>query len=96
MEHYIDRDRESTISGTGSQLNVKDKKLQDPTNVANAFNNLFMTITEKFNMQQIEKGDTVSILKDSFPANFPSIKIIPITEIKSNIHSLKPKKIIML
>jgi len=41
------------------------------------------------NNQQIEKGDVISILTDSFPGNFPSIKIIPITqaEIRSTIHS---------
>jgi hypothetical protein len=62
--------------------------------MANAFNNFFITITEKLNIQQIEKGDAISILKDSFPGNFPSIKIIPITEaeIKSIIDSFKQKK----
>ena len=62
--------------------------------MANAFCNFLTTITEKFNMQQIQKGDAISILKDSFPLNFPRIKIIPITdaEIKSIMHSLKPKK----
>jgi len=39
-------------------------KLKDPVNVANTFCNFFTTITKKFNMQQIEKGDAVSILKD--------------------------------
>ena len=73
---------------------VNDKKLEDPTNVANAFNNSFITIIEKLNIQQTEKGDAVSILKDSFPGNFPCIKITPITEaeIKSIIYSLQPKK----
>jgi hypothetical protein len=28
---------------------------------------LFITITEKFNIQQTEKGDAISVLKDSFP-----------------------------
>jgi hypothetical protein len=44
-------------------------------------------------MQQIEKGDAISILKDSFPGNFPSIKIIPVieVEVKSIIHSLNQK-----
>jgi hypothetical protein len=62
--------------------------------VANAFNKFFLTIAEKLNMQQVEKADAISILKDAFPGNFPSIKIIPITEaeIKSIIHSLKLKK----
>ena len=62
--------------------------------MANAFNNFFITITEKLNIQQIEKGDAISILKDSFPGNFPSIKIIPITEaeVKNIIDSFKPKR----
>jgi hypothetical protein len=66
----------------------------DPKNVANAFNTFFLTITEKLNIQQVEKEDAVSFLEDSFPGNFPSIKTIPITEaeIKSIIHSLKQKK----
>jgi len=49
---------------------------------------------ENYNIQQIEKGVAISVLKDSFSRNSPSIKIIPITEadIKSTVHSLKPKK----
>jgi len=35
-------------------LLVNDEKLKDPTDVANAFHNLFITITEKLNNQQIE------------------------------------------
>jgi len=109
MEHYKERDRKSTFSGTGSHIQwnrfphsveqvptliVNDKKLKDPTNVVNAFNNSLKTITEKLNIQQTEKGNAVSVLKDSFPENFPSIKIIPITEaeIKNIIYSLKQKK----
>ena len=62
--------------------------------MANAFNNFFTTITEKLNIQQIQKGDAISILKDSFPGKFPSIKIIPITEaeIKGILYSLKPQQ----
>jgi len=36
-------------------LLVNDEKLKDATDVANAFNNFFTTITEKLNIQQIEK-----------------------------------------
>ena len=74
-------------------LLVKVGKLKDPTNVPKASNNFFITITEKWNIQQIEKGDD-PILKDSFPGNFSSIKIIAIivAGIKSIIHSPKPKK----
>jgi hypothetical protein len=72
---------------------VNDEKLKDPTSVANAFNDFFITITERLNTQQIQKGDANSILKDSFLAHFPSIKIIPvIEEIKSTTHSLKQNK----
>ena len=40
---------------------MNDKKLKNPTDVVNIFNNLFITITEKLNIQQIEKGDAISI-----------------------------------
>jgi hypothetical protein len=40
-------------------LLVDDEKLKDPINLANVFNNFFITITEKLNIQQIEKGDTI-------------------------------------
>ena len=33
---------------------VNDEKLKDPTDVASAFNNFFITFTEKLNSQQIE------------------------------------------
>ena len=71
-----------------------DEKLKNLTNAANTFNNLLTTIIEKLNSKQIERGDDVSNLKDSFPGNFGSIKIIPITEgeIKSIMHSLNKTK----
>jgi hypothetical protein len=40
-------------------LLVKDKKLKNPTNVANAFNKFFITINEKLNIQQSKKGDAI-------------------------------------
>jgi hypothetical protein len=74
-------------------LLVNNEKVTDPTMVANAFNNFFLTVTEKLNTQKPEKGDAILFLKDSFPGNFTSIKLIPVTatEIKSIIRSLKPK-----
>ena len=61
--------------------------------MANAFNNFFLTNSEKLNRYKSEKRDATSFLKDSFPGNFPTINIIPITEadIKSIISPLKPK-----
>jgi hypothetical protein len=61
--------------------------------VSNGFNNFSITIIKKLNIQQLKKGNATSNLKDSFLGNFPSIKIIPITEaeIKSIIHFLKQK-----
>jgi hypothetical protein len=50
-----------SVEQVPSHLTVNDKKLRDPTNMANAFNNSFITITEKL---KIEKGNAVSILKD--------------------------------
>jgi hypothetical protein len=74
-------------------LVVGNEKLKEPKSMANAFNNYFLTVAEKLNVQKFEKGDAISLLKESFPGIFPSIKIIPITEaeIKSIIRSLKPK-----
>jgi hypothetical protein len=34
-----------------SSLLVNDEKLQDPTNMINAFNKFFVTISEKLNIQ---------------------------------------------
>ena len=76
-------------------LLVNDEKLKDPTDVANAFHNFFITITEKLNNLQIQQnGDDNSVLKKFISWRFPKIKIIPITEdeIKSILHSQKPKK----
>jgi hypothetical protein len=40
--------------------------------MAIAFNNFFITITEKLNIQQIVKGDAISIAEDSLLGNFPA------------------------
>ena len=77
MDHYKETERESTFSSTSL---VNYEKLKDLRNVANAFNNLFLTITVKLNFQQIHKEDVILIPKDSVPRNLSSIKIIPITE----------------
>ena len=73
---------------------MNDEKLKDLADVADACYYFFITFTEKLNIPHIQKGYAIAILKDSFPGNFPSIKLIPITEaeIKSIIHSVKPKK----
>ena len=42
-----------------TSLLANDEKLKDPTNVANASNKFFITITEKLNIQQREKGDAI-------------------------------------
>jgi ribosomal protein L33 len=44
-------------------LLVNNEKLTDPSMVANAFNNFFLTFAEKLKTQKPEKGDVVSFLK---------------------------------
>jgi hypothetical protein len=92
MDHYKEREKVHSVEKVPTLL-MYDKNLKDPTDVANALNNFFVTNTGKLNIQQLNKRDAVTILKDSFPGNFPSIQTIPITEaeIKSIIHSLKKK-----
>jgi len=46
----------------------------DPTKMSSAFNNFFIMTAEKSYIQQIQKGDAISVLKDSFPGKFPSMK----------------------
>jgi len=69
-------------------------KLKDQKTVANVFNNFFLTTSEKLNRYKSEKKDTTLFLKDSFPGNFPTINIIPITEaeIKSIYNKLSQTK----
>jgi len=62
MEHYKERDRESTLSGKASHLTTNDEKFKDPIYIANAFNNLF-TITERLNTQHVKKADAIPILR---------------------------------
>ena len=95
MEHYKETGKVHSLEWVSSHLTCEWWKIKESNrHVASAFNNFFITITEKWNIQQTQKGDAISILKDSSPGNFPSIKIIPITdaEMKSIIHSLKPNK----
>jgi hypothetical protein len=61
------------------------KKKNYATLVASTFNNLFLIVTEKLNMQNPEKGDAISFLKYSLTGNFPSIKIIPTTETEEKV-----------
>jgi len=42
---------------------------------------IFITITEKLSIQQIEKRD-ITIVNDSFPGNFPGIKMVPIWKLR--------------
>jgi hypothetical protein len=70
---------------------MNDGKLKDPRNLVSAFNKFFLTVTEKWYIDHVEKEDAVSFLKDLFVGNFRSIKIIPITEaeIKCLLYFLK-------
>jgi hypothetical protein len=74
-----------------SLVNIGTTK--DQITVANTFNNIFLTTSEKLNLHKFEEGDAISFLNDSVPRNFPNINIIPISEaeIKSVISSLKQK-----
>jgi hypothetical protein len=56
---------------------VNDEKLKVLTNLANTFNNFFVTVTEHLNIEQVGKGYAISVLTDSFPGNFPQRKNDP-------------------
>jgi ABC-type taurine transport system substrate-binding protein len=41
-------------------LVVSNQKLKDPKIMAIAFNNFFLTVTEKVNIRKFEEGDAIS------------------------------------
>jgi len=43
---------------------VNDENLRIQKNVANFFNNFFMTVTNKLEIQQIENRNAIAILQD--------------------------------
>jgi len=86
MEHYKERDRKV------------HSVAQVPTLLANGngSNKCGQCLQKSLLLQllKIEKRGAISILKDSLPGNFQSIKMILITEaeIKSITNSIKPRK----
>jgi hypothetical protein len=72
MENYKKETGKVHSTELVPSLLENDEKLKDQKNMANAFNKFFLTIAEKLNLQQVEKSDAISFLKDAFPGNFPS------------------------
>jgi hypothetical protein len=70
---------------------VNDEKFKDPRNVTNGFNNFFIMITEKLNIQQNRERRHYLNFKRTISWKLPQHTDNPITEteIKSIIHSLK-------
>jgi len=64
MEHYKQREKVHSVKQVPTLL-VNDENLENQTDVANALNNFFIISTEKPNIQQIEKGNALSILTHS-------------------------------
>jgi hypothetical protein len=56
-----------------------------------------LTIVESLELHQTAKREAILLLRNAFPRKFPGFKIIPTTEteIKSIIHFLKVKKILL-
>jgi len=77
MEHYKERDTESTVSGTGSKVTANGEKLKVIRNLLSAFSNFFLTIIEKPNIQEIKKRDDIIFIKDSYTGNFRNNKSNP-------------------
>jgi hypothetical protein len=63
VEHYKETGKIHAVEQVPTLL-VNDKKLKDPKNVVNGFNNFFTKNTKKLNIQRLEKGNAISYLKD--------------------------------
>jgi hypothetical protein len=72
MEHYTEKERKVQSVEQFPTILVNDGRVKDPTDVANAFDNFFITITEKIIVQPIEKGAVISILEYSLLETFPA------------------------
>jgi hypothetical protein len=78
----LKEDKKNTFTETLSHyLTCEWWKIKGSNQRDNAFNNFFKIIAEKF--QHIEKGDTISVLKELFPGYFPRIKLFQIS--KTNV-----------
>jgi hypothetical protein len=53
MERY--KERESTFSGTDSNLTVSGDEMQDPTNLPNGFSTFFKAVTKNGTFKNREK-----------------------------------------
>jgi len=62
--------------------------------MVNSLNPFFRTSTKQINIQQLEKTDGVSVIRELFPGHLRTIKTITITEveIKTATPSIKPKE----
>jgi hypothetical protein len=69
-----------------------DGEEQSLEQAAEAFNNYFLNVTENLNTQSA-KDNSISLLKNYYPSEFPPMQIVPVTEgeIRSIIGSLKSK-----
>jgi hypothetical protein len=63
MEHYRETDMKTTFIGKVSHLTCEWQRNKESKHDANAFNNCFVTTTEKLN-QQIQKRDAILILNN--------------------------------
>jgi len=65
---------------------------QSPKQLAEAFNNYFLNITENLNIYFPKDNNPISLLKKYYPFEFTPIQIVPITEGElSTISFLKSK-----
>jgi len=70
---------------------INKKTLKNPENMVNDFINLFTTLTEKWNLNQVKKEEAIPFLKDPFPWNINGHKTIPTNRDKTYINCLKSK-----
>jgi hypothetical protein len=70
-------------------------KIQDPENVVDSFNNIFLKITDNFSLHQAgrHKKEATLFLKETFPGNFPGLEKLheKLTWRKNMINALKSK-----
>jgi hypothetical protein len=78
---------------TITKINCGDKLLNNPKDIANAFNEFYTQIVTNSNNKHSDMHKTLPLLKNIKLDNIAQMEIIPVSEVevKTIIMSLKPK-----
>ena len=93
MENYKKSSGNSQSYDTITKINCEDKLLNNPKDIANAFNKFYTQIVSNSNIKHSDMCRASLLLRNIKPDNIIQMETIPVSEaeVKAIIMSLKPK-----